>query len=355
MTKTSTVKLAHDHVHFSQRLFFLLLPFSLSLVSGRGALWYVAFSTSGRRLYFCRPPLTLSRRTPADRTDTFSLKCNLNSGILLVFFLKAQNELSTGSPSLSMPTLRHLVKRHAWHAFLRLLVISHSFDAGQLYSMLPSGSNRTVWIHNANMNTKKLKETKTSSKFTLHLIIRLSNNCCIVFQKHIKKIKLSYLHQIKAGYIQVTLFTVNTLFFAFLHNPNIICKSENMHANVSQKKQVCRTICWHLEWFSWRKLCRLHMTPLHSDTRTPHPHIRGRAFWAACSGRTCSAPLRSRWSSPLLLRRPRLWNDNAGPACRVVASNAWHRLLVFRRLRSERNPRKPRRGWSDPRHRPLDY
>lgn len=72
---------------------------------------------------------------------------------------------------------------------------------------------------------------------------RLSNNCCIVFQKHIKKIKLSYLHQIKAGYIQVTLFTVNTLFFAFLHNPNIICKSENMHANVSQKKQVCRTIC----------------------------------------------------------------------------------------------------------------
>lgn len=40
-------------------------------------------------------------------------------------------------PSLSMPTLRHFVKRHAWQAFLRLLVISHTLDAGQLYSMLP--------------------------------------------------------------------------------------------------------------------------------------------------------------------------------------------------------------------------
>lgn len=53
--------------------------------------------------------------------------------------LKHQQEGSGCSPSFSMPTLRHLVKRHAWQAFLRLLVISHSFDAGQLYSMLPGG------------------------------------------------------------------------------------------------------------------------------------------------------------------------------------------------------------------------
>lgn len=33
-------------------------------------LWYVAFSTSGRLLYFCLPPLTLSRRTPTAHTRT---------------------------------------------------------------------------------------------------------------------------------------------------------------------------------------------------------------------------------------------------------------------------------------------
>ena len=42
------------------------------------------------------------------------------------------------SPSLSMPTRRHLVKRQAWQALRLLLVISHSLEAGQLYSMLPA-------------------------------------------------------------------------------------------------------------------------------------------------------------------------------------------------------------------------
>lgn len=38
-----------------------------------------------------------------------------------------------------MPTARHLTNRQAWQDFLLLLVISHSLDAGQLYSMLPGG------------------------------------------------------------------------------------------------------------------------------------------------------------------------------------------------------------------------
>lgn len=38
-----------------------------------------------------------------------------------------------------MPTARHLTKRQAWQDFLLLLVISHSLDAGQLYSILPCG------------------------------------------------------------------------------------------------------------------------------------------------------------------------------------------------------------------------
>lgn len=42
------------------------------------------------------------------------------------------------SPSLSMPTRRHLVKRQAWQALRLRLVISHSLEAGQLYSMLPA-------------------------------------------------------------------------------------------------------------------------------------------------------------------------------------------------------------------------
>lgn len=42
-------------------------------------------------------------------------------------------------PSLNMPTARHFTNRQAWQDFLLLLVISHSLDAGQLYSMLPGG------------------------------------------------------------------------------------------------------------------------------------------------------------------------------------------------------------------------
>lgn len=42
-------------------------------------------------------------------------------------------------PSLSIPTLRHFMKRQAWHDLRLRFVISHSFVAGQLYSMLPGG------------------------------------------------------------------------------------------------------------------------------------------------------------------------------------------------------------------------
>lgn len=40
-------------------------------------------------------------------------------------------------PSLSIPTLRHFMKRQAWQDLRLRFVISHSFVAGQLYSMLP--------------------------------------------------------------------------------------------------------------------------------------------------------------------------------------------------------------------------
>lgn len=47
------------------------------------------------------------------------------------------------SPSFNMPTLRHFMKRHAWHDLRLRLVISHSLAAGQLYSILPAGEKQT--------------------------------------------------------------------------------------------------------------------------------------------------------------------------------------------------------------------
>lgn len=41
-----------------------------------------------------------------------------------------------------MPTARHFTNRQAWQDFLLLLVISHSLEAGQLYSMLPGEEKR---------------------------------------------------------------------------------------------------------------------------------------------------------------------------------------------------------------------
>lgn len=40
-------------------------------------------------------------------------------------------------PSFSMPTFKHFMKRQAWQDLRLRFVISHSFVAGQLYSMLP--------------------------------------------------------------------------------------------------------------------------------------------------------------------------------------------------------------------------
>lgn len=57
----------------------------------------------GFRRYFCRPPRTRSRRTP----------------------------------SFSIPINKHFLKRHAWQAFRRRLLISQSLFAGHVYSMLP--------------------------------------------------------------------------------------------------------------------------------------------------------------------------------------------------------------------------
>lgn len=102
-------------------------------------LGYKLKPVSTRRLYFCRPPRTRSRRTPARQqaglsqsTGTFR-RSRSSSGL----------PDSEDLPSLIIPACRHLRKRQAWHAFLRRLVISHSLLTGQLYSMLPR--RRKTW------------------------------------------------------------------------------------------------------------------------------------------------------------------------------------------------------------------
>ena len=67
-----------------------------------------------------------------------------------------------------MPTARHFIKRHAWHDFLLLLVISHSLLAGQLYSILPGrGRGREgreerkgIQLENEEMKVSKRKEKR---------------------------------------------------------------------------------------------------------------------------------------------------------------------------------------------------
>lgn len=54
---------------------------------------------------------------------------------------RAQGSEQGHLPSLSMPTLRHFMKRQAWQDLRLRLVISHSFVAGQLYSMLPTAQS----------------------------------------------------------------------------------------------------------------------------------------------------------------------------------------------------------------------
>lgn len=46
------------------------------------------------------------------------------------------------SPSFSMPTLRHFMKRQAWQDLRLRFVISHSLVAGQLYSMFPASRHK---------------------------------------------------------------------------------------------------------------------------------------------------------------------------------------------------------------------
>lgn len=52
----------------------------------------------------------------------------------------------TLSPSRSIPTDRHLVKRQAWQDFLLLLVISQSLLTEQLYSILPDRDKQAIII-----------------------------------------------------------------------------------------------------------------------------------------------------------------------------------------------------------------
>lgn len=91
-------------------------------------------------LYFCRPPRTRSKRTPARQQAEFPSEAA--HSLVSCTEVEEQQELqrlpdSEDLPSLIIPACRHLRKRQAWHAFLRRLVISHAFITGQLYSMLP--------------------------------------------------------------------------------------------------------------------------------------------------------------------------------------------------------------------------
>lgn len=75
------------------------------------------------------------------------------------------------SPSFNMPTLRHFMKRQAWHDLRLLLVISHSLVAGQLYSIFPeedekNSSSLSLWVHKVHISNSFLnycteKETKS--------------------------------------------------------------------------------------------------------------------------------------------------------------------------------------------------
>lgn len=64
-------------------------------------------------------------------------------------------------PSLSIPTLRHFMKRQAWHDLRLRFVISHSFVAGQLYSMLPEEKK----------NKTRLSTTKSELIKAKHIVI----------------------------------------------------------------------------------------------------------------------------------------------------------------------------------------
>ena len=55
---------------------------------------------------------------------------------------RAQHEHAALLPSFSIPTLRHFMKRQAWHDLRLRFVISHSLVAGQLYSMFPVTRHR---------------------------------------------------------------------------------------------------------------------------------------------------------------------------------------------------------------------
>lgn len=121
-----------QEVELNQELENLLLL----MVEGYGPLGYELNPVSTRRRYFCRPPRTRSKRTPArQRTDFPFQPPPLHS--VVNSHSETHGISRQNVPSLIIPACRHLRKRQAWQAFLRRLVISHSFITGQLYSMLP--------------------------------------------------------------------------------------------------------------------------------------------------------------------------------------------------------------------------
>lgn len=71
---------------------------------------------------------------------------------------------SKDSPSLIMPARRHFWNRHAWHDFLRLLVISQSFTTGQLYSMLPETSTGKSYLQYTHKNVFSIHDERSNNK-----------------------------------------------------------------------------------------------------------------------------------------------------------------------------------------------
>ncbi|TNN67177.1 hypothetical protein EYF80_022594 [Liparis tanakae] len=78
-----------------------------------------------------RDPRRLNERR-APMLTTSSLSARSHSVVKALMSLSG-----TVGSGMAMPTVRHFMKRQAWHDLRLLLVISHSLVAGQLYSMLP--------------------------------------------------------------------------------------------------------------------------------------------------------------------------------------------------------------------------
>lgn len=78
-------------------------------------------------------------------------------------------------PSFNMPTLRHFMKRQAWHDLRLLLVISHSFVAGQLYSMFPVRKQQSRMCCRVDLMWTNMAASHTHC-YTLQVLINMQKH-----------------------------------------------------------------------------------------------------------------------------------------------------------------------------------